>query len=51
MSTIQLDLPVALHDRLLDYARREGLSVEQLIFLAAVEKLSFMIYRDHGKSG
>lgn len=40
MSTLSLRLPESLHDRLRELAKREGVSMNQLIATAVAEKIS-----------
>ncbi len=40
MSTLSLRLPESLHERLRDLAKREGISMNQLIATAVAEKIS-----------
>lgn len=43
MSTLSLRLPDSLHDRLRDLARKEGVSMNQLISTAVAEKISALL--------
>ncbi len=47
MSTISLRLPDSLHARVRELARRESVSINQLITLALVEKLSALMTEEY----
>jgi hypothetical protein len=47
MSTLSLRLPKSLHKGLTELARREGISVNQLICSAAAEKLSALLTAEY----
>jgi len=47
MSTISLRLPDSLHSALRDLARRENVSINQIITLAVAEKLSALMTEDY----
>ncbi|MBM3461830.1 MAG: toxin-antitoxin system HicB family antitoxin [Armatimonadetes bacterium] len=47
MSTISLRLPESIHARLRDLARREGISINQLITTALAEKISALMTEDY----
>lgn len=47
MSTLSLRLPNSLHERLRELAAREGISINQLITLAAAEKVSSILTLEH----
>ena len=47
MSTISLRLSESLHRRLRELARREGVSINQLINSAVAEKLSALLTEDY----
>lgn len=47
MSTISLRLSESLHRRLREVARREGVSINQLINSAVAEKLSALLTEDY----
>ena len=47
MSAISLRLPESLHERAREVARRESVSVNQLITLALAEKLSALMAEDY----
>jgi predicted transcriptional regulator len=47
MSTISLRLSESLHRRLRELARREGISINQLINSAVAEKLSALLTEDY----
>ena len=47
MSTLSLRLPASLHDRLRDLAKREGVSINQLVTLAAAEKVAALLTIDY----
>jgi hypothetical protein len=47
MSAISLRLPESLHERAREVARRESVSVNQLITLALAEKLSALMTEDY----
>ncbi len=49
MSTISLRLPESLHQRLRQLARREGVSINQLINSAVAEKLSALLAEEYLK--
>lgn len=55
MSTLSLRLPESLHERARELARREGVSVNQLIATALAEKISALdtlsYLRDRGAQG
>ena len=42
MSTLSLRLPNYLHENLREAAKREGVSINQLVTLAVAEKLSYL---------
>jgi hypothetical protein len=44
MSTISLNLPEPLHDRIREIAQRDGISVEQFLETAVAEKLASHAY-------
>lgn len=46
MSTLSLRLPESLHKRLADLARREGISINQLIITAVAEKMAALDTED-----
>lgn len=46
MSTLSLRLPNSLHERLRELAAREGISINQLITLAAAEKVASILTVD-----
>jgi hypothetical protein len=47
MSTLSLRLPNTLHDRLREVAEREGISINQLVTLAAAEKVATILTVDY----
>ncbi len=47
MSTISLRLPESIHKRAKDLAKREGISINQLISTALAEKLSALLTREY----
>jgi len=47
MSTISLRLPESIHKRVKDLAKREGISINQLISTALAEKLSALLTREY----
>jgi hypothetical protein len=47
MSTLSLRLPESLHKQLKELARREGISINQLITTAVAEKLSALMTVDY----
>ncbi len=47
MSTISLRLPESIHKRARDLAKREGISINQLISTALAEKLSALLTREY----
>ncbi len=47
MSTLSLRLPNSLHDRLRELAAREGISINQLVTLAAAEKVASLLTVEH----
>jgi hypothetical protein len=47
MSTLSLRLPDSLHARLRDLAAQEGISINQLVTLAAAEKVAAILAIDH----
>ena len=47
MSTISLRLPESIHRRVKDLAKREGISINQLISTALAEKLSALLTREY----
>ncbi|MDZ7761668.1 MAG: toxin-antitoxin system HicB family antitoxin [Desulfovermiculus sp.] len=49
MSTLSIRLPDSLHERLKEVARKEGISMNQLIALAVSEKLSVLMTVDYLK--
>lgn len=46
MGTLSLRLPQSLHDRVRDLAKRDGVSVNQFITIAAAEKASALLARE-----
>ena len=55
MSTISLRLPESLHKRVKDFAKREGVSINQLVNSALTEKMSALLTEEYleerGKKG
>ena len=47
MSTLSLRLPESIHERLRELARKEGVSINQLINSAVAEKLSALLTVDY----
>ena len=47
MSTISLRLPESLHKRVKDIAKREGVSINQLINSALTEKISALLTEEY----
>ncbi len=47
MSTLTIRLPDSLHEHLKEAARKEGVSMNQLITLAVTEKLSALMTADY----
>jgi len=47
MTTLSLRLPASLHERLRELAAREGISINQLITLAAAEKVASILTVDY----
>ena len=47
MSTISLRLPESLHKRVKDLAKREGVSINQLISSALTEKISALLTEEY----
>jgi hypothetical protein len=47
MSIVQVTLPDSLHHQLEELARREGVSLDQFITLAAAEKLSALLTEEY----
>lgn len=47
MSTISLRLPESLHERVRELAKREGISINQLISTALAEKLSALLTEEY----
>jgi hypothetical protein len=47
MSTISLRLPESIHKRVRELAKREGISINQLINSALVEKLSALMAEEY----
>jgi hypothetical protein len=47
MSTISLRLPESLHKRIREIAKREGISINQLISTAVAEKLSALLTEEY----
>ena len=47
MSTISLRLPESLHKRVKDIAKREGISINQLINSALTEKISALLTEEY----
>ena len=47
MSAISLRLPESLHKQVRDLARREGISINQLISTAVAEKLSALLTEEY----
>ncbi len=47
MSTLSLRLPTSLHKRLRDFARSEGVSINQLINSAVAEKMAALMTVDY----
>ena len=47
MSTLSLRLPNSLHDEIKKLARREGVSINQLVSTAVAEKLAALMTEEH----
>ncbi len=47
MSTVNVKLPNSIHGQLDDLARREGISVDQLITTAVIEKTAALLTLDY----
>jgi hypothetical protein len=47
MSALSLRLPNSLHDRARDLARREGISINQLVAAALAEKMSALLTQEY----
>ena len=47
MSTLSLRLPDSLHKQIRELARREGISINQFISMAAAEKVSALLTVDY----
>jgi hypothetical protein len=47
MSTLSLRLPNSLHDEIKKLARREGISINQLVSTAVAEKLAALMTEEH----
>lgn len=47
MSTISLRLPESIHKRVRELARREGISINQLVNSALAEKISALLTREY----
>jgi len=47
MSTLSLRLPESLHRKLAELAKREGVSINQLITSAAAEKVAALLTEDY----
>ncbi len=47
MSTISLRLPASLHKKVRELAKREGVSINQMITLALAEKISAMLTEEY----
>jgi hypothetical protein len=47
MSTLSLRLPNSLHDEVKKLARREGISINQLVSTAVAEKLAALMTEEH----
>lgn len=47
MSTMSLRLPDFLHDRIREVAKKEGVSINQLVTLAVAEKLSALMTEEY----
>jgi len=47
MSTLSLRLPNSLHEEIKKLARREGISINQLITTAVAEKLAALMTEEH----
>jgi len=47
VSTLSLRLPNSLHERLRELAAREGISINQLVTLAAAEKVASLLTIEH----
>jgi len=47
MSTLSLRLPKSLHDKVRELAKREGVSINQLIATAVAEKISALLTLDY----
>ena len=47
MSTLSLRLPNSLHEEIKKLARREGISINQLVSTAVAEKLAALITEEH----
>jgi len=47
MSALSIRLPNSLHDRARELARREGISINQLVSSALAEKMSALLTEEH----
>jgi hypothetical protein len=47
MSTISLRIPESLHDKVRELAKREGISINQLVSTALAEKLSALLTEEY----
>jgi hypothetical protein len=47
MSTLSLRLPSSLHEEIKKLARREGISINQLVSTAVAEKLAALMTEEH----
>jgi hypothetical protein len=47
MSTMSLRLPESLHEKVRELARKEGVSINQLVTLAVAEKLSALLTEEY----
>ena len=47
MSALSVRLPISLHERARELARREGISINQLVSSALAEKMSALLTEEH----
>ena len=47
MSTLSLRIPDSIHERVKEFARKEGISINQFIASAVTEKISAFVTKDY----
>ncbi len=51
MSTLSLRLPDSLHDQVKELAKQDGISINQFVSFAVVEKMSALLTEDYLRQG